>query len=779
MGRTKDFIDARKNFRLNLSDLSVSECNALSFYMFCIIRNCRNVSFYNEFGDFFFSLAKRLNKMERAEKIISFFVEQLILDKKLSRKRKSKTYSHPFEFRGDLQDNFREDYEIADIFEDWISKDEIQVNLIRAVWNGGDSSILHKIFGMTFFTDREFSEIPEKIAIPSKVRKAAENFAPIQFLIDALGLSEAEAKILIFRYRTSICNEFFAFFLNNDDLNMVDMIAYALEQNRVYVRRALSDEGKLVKFGFLEPSGLMTRGVLETIREKDINIYFKDLVTEIDVKSAYSFDSFSIPEKQAQIAESFLKNDTSLLSEKGVNLLLYGKPGSGKTEFAKTLAKNSGKKCYIFKNETEVAKSDEEEIDVFGRLNCFLSLNNKDSIIIVDEAESILKTISMGFFGPEVDPHKGIVNKMLESTKNNVIWILNYTKECDKSTLRRFTYSIRFDDMPSSIIQKIADTKLAKIKMSQSMHEKIMQLCTRYRVSGASIDNMLKTIECSGAITEKSEGQICSNIKEVLEANSTLLYGKPKMRDRVSSEYDLSVLNATTSAEKIVRMITNAQNFAESNSEGMKNGIRILLYGASGTGKTEFARYISEKLGKSIVLKRASDILGQFVGESEKNIRNAFEEASAKDAILLFDEADSFFADRNFAQHSWERTQVNEFLTQMEEFDGILICTTNLRKIMDPAMQRRFHILSEFKPLAASGISRLLDKYFGSYKFSDEQISSLAKYNSVTPGDFSQLFGKIRFMEKDEISSELIIQELKDIQNEKNGMNLSRIGFCA
>ena len=79
--------------------------------------------------------------------------------------------------------------------------------------------------------------------------------------------------------------------------------------------------------------------------------------------------------------------------------------------------------------------------------------------------------------------------------------------------------------------------------------------------------------------------------------------------------------------------------------------------------------------------------MGKYVGDNEQNIKEAFEEAEETDSILLFDEADSFFANRENANTSWERTMVNEFLTQMEEFSGILICTTNLRKIYFPSVR--------------------------------------------------------------------------------------------
>ncbi|SFV60837.1 ATPase, AAA family [hydrothermal vent metagenome] len=88
-----------------------------------------------------------------------------------------------------------------------------------------------------------------------------------------------------------------------------------------------------------------------------------------------------------------------------------------------------------------------------------------------------------------------------------------------------------------------------------------------------------------------------------------------------------------------------------------------------------------------------------WVGGTEKNIANAFREAKEEKAVLVFDEVDSFLADRTGAKQSWEVTQVNEMLVQMENFDGIFIATTNLMDNLDRASLRRFDLKLEFSYL--------------------------------------------------------------------------------
>lgn len=771
------------NFFYTVKNLSKSENRTLAYWMYLISRECETYNAKEEFEDLYFELVKALGLEEHARKVVQAYVKEAKKNKDLTPVKNVNRYCNPFDMRGELTIGYREDEDIYDKSGQWKSRTIDQINLVRAIF-AGDQKRFTDIIACTFFAKpnkgRMTFTIPEDVEnLPdmSDYEKCAKNYDAVKVFTDAFKLTEEEAELLNFVYLSHVVKEIFHVcnsFLNDEDKNRSSLYAIATKKSEREIKLMLRSDKKLSSYGIINEDNI-DEDTLVCIYSGDINSYFSDVLKEDENRETYDLDSFSVKEEESELALRLLQNQTS------TNLLLYGAAGAGKTEYARALVKKSGLQPLVFKNELEVNNNSNGN-RALTRLNCLLSLKKKDSVIIVDEAESVLSTGSLDFFsmlmgkGGSSSIRKGTVNTMLENSENKVIWILNYTDPLDESTLRRFTYSIRFNEMTGTMLKNIADSKLNKINMKESLHSQLVELCGKYRVTGASVDNMVKTIKGMD-LNQASESRVISDVTKVLEANSALIFGKSKMREVVGDTYDLTVLNSTTPAEKIVRMIENAQKFSEKHTSlGKNNGIRMLFYGVSGTGKTELARYIAEKLNKKIVLKRASDIMSKYVGENEKNIKEAFEEAEASGAILLFDEADSFFADRSSANTGWERTMVNEFLTQMEEFNGILICTTNLRKIMDPAMQRRFHILSEFKPLNEYGIGKLMHNFFGDWNVEEKDMQRLVNSSTVTPGDFGALAGKLRFMEEEEISGKVIVDELMKIQEEKLGER--HIGFA-
>lgn len=597
-----------------------------------------------------------------------------------------------------------------------------------------------------------------------KYANALKNLDKVQFLIDMVGISEQEARFLLILYRCNTISELAQIYTTNLSVS-ANIVTAILEINTKEFNMLTHRNSMIRTYGFINKDGMLEPDLKDCITTGNIDLFFADFIQDLDCSKAFDCKSFSVPEETTTIMKRFING------KRGASILLYGKPGSGKTEYAKALLKDSNRRIVIFKNETELDGINKALL----RLNCYLSMKGNSTILVVDEADKLLQTKDgNSFMGIIPNAMKGTVNKMLENSDMKTIWIVNYSNQIDVSTKRRFSYSCRFEAMTEKQLRAIAASKLHTLHFEEDIETAILDLLGKYRITGSSVDN---SIAIANDMRELNKDTLLSTVENILQENSQLIYGKKTMRQIVGEEYDLSVLNTSISAEQIVEMTQNAMVYAERH-ENANNGIRMLFYGLSGTGKTELAHYISQKLGKDLLLKRASDIFGMFVGENERNIRQAFEEAESTDSILLFDEADSFFADRADAQRSWERTIVNEFLTQMEEYKGILICTTNLKNIMDSAMLRRFHFCVEFKPLKQDGIETMLDKYFPEYQFTSREIKNLEESGSVTPGDFGSLSSRIRFMNQDSINSAMIISELINLQKEKkNSKYTPKVGF--
>jgi len=252
----------------------------------------------------------------------------------------------------------------------------------------------------------------------------------------------------------------------------------------------------------------------------------------------------------------------------------------------------------------------------------------------------------------------------------------------------------------------------------------------------------------------------------VLGNSAKAMGQKPLGRKQThATHYSLDYLNANIDIPKLV--------------EGLQRNKRgnICFYGAPGTGKTALAGYIAKQLDKPLLSKRASDILGMYVGQSEQNIARMFEQARAEDAVLVLDEADSLLRDRRGANQSWEVSQVNELLVQMENFDGLFICSTNLMDDFDQASLRRFAIKVEFDYLKQEQAIHMLEQECMSTPTSAD-ARTIAMLTNLAPGDFAAVKKRLDLMGLD-AAPEVMIQELKTEVKVKQGWVRKPIGFIA
>ena len=223
-------------------------------------------------------------------------------------------------------------------------------------------------------------------------------------------------------------------------------------------------------------------------------------------------------------------------------------------------------------------------------------------------------------------------------------------------------------------------------------------------------------------------------LQKIIHPNKKKKVTKLKLDKLVEEQEIFEYLTPTTSLDDvvlhpstkklldtIVRQV-DKDVFAKLKAWGIKDkrkGIdaRIIFYGSPGTGKTMTAISLAKTLKRPILSFDCSKILSMYVGESEKNVRKIFDDfkilsKKAKvDPILLLNEADQFLSSRSEGTGSsadkMHNQMQNIFLEQIEQFEGILIATTNLLDNIDKAFSRRFNYKVEFKKPDISERERL------------------------------------------------------------------------
>lgn len=145
------------------------------------------------------------------------------------------------------------------------------------------------------------------------------------------------------------------------------------------------------------------------------------------------------------------------------------------------------------------------------------------------------------------------------------------------------------------------------------------------------------------------------------------------------------------------RLVLSEWGFGRKLSLG--KGASALFAGPSGTGKTMAAEIVAHELELELYKIDLSGIVSKYIGETEKNLDRIFTTAETANAILFFDEADALFGKRSEVRDSHDRyanIEISYLLQKMEQYEGVAILATNLRRNLDDAFLRRLQIVIEF-----------------------------------------------------------------------------------
>ena len=221
----------------------------------------------------------------------------------------------------------------------------------------------------------------------------------------------------------------------------------------------------------------------------------------------------------------------------------------------------------------------------------------------------------------------------------------------------------------------------------------------------------------------------------------------------------------------------------------LKAAVSGILYGGPGTGKTELVRQVARATRRNLLVVDASKTVGSYVGEAERNYRDLFrnfryiEAMSSRAPILFIDEADGILGkripDAASSRDRFVNTVQNIILEELNDFEGILLVTTNLASNLDDAMDRRFLVKIEFH--APDERTRLKIWRSKLPQVSGEDLAVVAREFPFTGGHIDNVATRAiieSIMDgSDTVTLESLINYSKDESHFTNKDSRRRIGF--
>lgn len=269
----------------------------------------------------------------------------------------------------------------------------------------------------------------------------------------------------------------------------------------------------------------------------------------------------------------------------------------------------------------------------------------------------------------------------------------------------------------------VQDIKYAEIKKKYSVKGKEVSICIQNAMTGVVngetviLDEVLVNNMMDGMVDAIKRNHSKYNLvpQEIILRNTSdkRLESKEqenrckddmaeqKIIESYEPRFELEQVALNDSVRKQIKTAISAVKYKKKITEewGMSEyfaGNRAIIlnfYGKPGTGKSMTAEAVAKALGKKVYHINYSELESKYVGETPKNIRKAFECATKDDAVLVFDEADSFLGKRLTSVTQSADYGVNitrsVLLMELEKFTGVVVFTTNLIKNYDEAFKRR------------------------------------------------------------------------------------------
>ena len=600
----------------------------------------------------------------------------------------------------------------------------------------------------------------------------------LQRLQELVGLSDIECDLLAFM--VLMHNDYNLSYMCSrclDDISTQSaftVLATLLDYSRDDIANAFSGKSKLSRCGLVtidagstmslrQRFDLLSGGFSDRLLspESRAEDFLLDMVKP-GKNATLAVEDYQHIEQEYRLVDHYLR--TALEQKKaGVNILVYGDPGTGKSEMVRLLAQKMGVGLL------EMASENEQGDSIMGktRLRAYKAAQqffaSQKTVILFDEIQDVFD--DGGFFGRSTAQlRKAEINTLLEENPLPTFWLSNSISSMDNAFIRRFDIVVALEVPPMSRRREILQHAMEDLAVPPA----ILQRFARHESLSPAI--VTRTASVVRSVRSELGNEQVPQMLETLFNNTLEAQGFAPIAKTAANAlpafYDPRFVNADVDLAVL--------------AEGVRANpsARICLYGPPGTGKSAFAQWLAECLQRPLHNKKLSDILSMYVGGTEKNLGKAFHQAELDKAVLLLDEVDSYLQDRRQAQRNWEVTGVNEMLVQMEAFNGVFIASTNLMHNLDQAALRRFDIkikLGYLKPEQASELFAVQCEALAIPEPSEALLAQVAAMPLLTPGDFAAVQRQHRFRPLK--NADCVLAALREECMVKEGGNTQRIGF--
>lgn len=381
---------------------------------------------------------------------------------------------------------------------------------------------------------------------------------------------------------------------------------------------------------------------------------------------------------------------------RGIALLFVGMPGTGKTLTAKAVAHALGKRLLLVdpRRIVDLKRPVEDNLaDVFREARL------QNAVVFFDECESLFGHRGAG---NHVIP---VVLSALEHYDGVVILSTNTPQMLDPALDRRVLFRLKFEPPSPSLRKRIWEVHLPPdVPLADDVD--LALLARQFEFPGGYIKNAVlvavnrtlardttPVVMTHADLEAAARTQLRARLSEYADITPTTL----RLEDLILPEDTAAQVKEILEAARSRSIVFQEWGFAKKLTKG--RGLSALFDGEPGTGKTLCAEILAAELGLTLYRINVANVVSKYIGETEKNLTRIFREADDSHCLLLFDEADALFSQRTDVKSvhdKYANMEINVLLQLMENYEGLVLLTTNLKKSIDKAFERRLSFKVNF-----------------------------------------------------------------------------------